>query len=352
MIINKVLAEVPLKNIWIFVTDKCNLNCDYCFFKHRTNSRELSYAQISTLLSTLPRDKRHTIVVSGGEPLIVWDKVEYIFNRVFELFPRRDCSIQSNMYYWREEHIRFVLDNRICVEPGLDGELPSNQRHRLGITGTTYEVYKRNVAELIERGVDINPTMTVHPDEVDFMEENFFKLIEMGFYDIEVHPAFLAPWDHEKAEKFLERYRRLLTWELKSRSRRIKGEGFIGKMYSFSMGYGMDLVVQPDGKVLPNWTLLSFPEDIRDKFTLFYIEDDKIVINQQVLIDYLKKLLDFFKQNPTASYREFSNFNAELVVRYMDRDHNDWFQAYRYLTEEIVRIERKIPMANPRKGAL
>ncbi len=348
--VTKILAEVPLKNLWIFVTDKCNLNCDYCFFRYRTNSTELSYAQIDTLLSALPRMKRHNVVVSGGEPLIVWDKVKYIFNRVFGLFPYRDCSIQSNMYYWQEDHIRFVLENRISVEPGLDGELPSNQRHRLGITGATYDVYVRNVAELINRGVDINPTMTVHPDEVDFMEDNFFELIRLGFYDIEVHPAFLAPWDSESARKFLERYKRLLTWELKTRYRRIRGEGFIGKMYSLSMGYGMDLVIQPNGKVLPNWTLLSFPENIRDKFTLFHIKDDGIVINQRVVIDYLRKLLDFFKKNPTASYREFSNFNAGLAIRYMDRDHNNWFQAYRHLTEQIVKIERKIPGLELRKG--
>ncbi len=336
------LANISIKNVWVFITDLCNLDCDYCFFKYRKNARTLSEGQIENLLSVLPKTRLCDIVVSGGEPLIVWDKVRYLFDRASEVFPRRIFTVQSNMYLWDDEKVDYVKQMSISVEPGLDGMLEVNQRHRLGITPENYARYLANIRLIIKAGVDINPTMTVHPDEVSRMKENFWFLVEQGFRDVEVHPAFLAPWSEEAKEEFLRNYKDLLLWELKARKERRDGWTYIGKMYSYPTNYGIDLVVQPNGKVIPNWTLLSFPDEIRDKFVIMEIKENGCRLREEFLLDYLKRLREFFKTGQ-RTYRNFSNFNAQWAIDLLgDERLRRWFQVYKDLTEEIIRLEQPI----------
>ncbi len=339
------LSNIPIKNVWVFITDICNLNCDYCFFKYRKNKQTLSEGQIKSLLGVLPKNKVCDLVVSGGEPLMVWDRVKFLFDLADSLFSRRIFTIQSNMYLWDEDKIKYVKDMAISVEPGLDGMLDTNQQHRLGITQENYERYLSNIRDVIQSGIDINPTMTVHPSEVDKMKANFWFLVEHGFHDVEVHPAFLAPWTDEAKDRFLVNYKDLLIWELRKRKelRKWDGKVYIGKMYSFPTGYGIDLVVQPNGRVLPNWTLLSFPEEIREKFVIMEIDEDDCRLREDVLIGYVKKLMEFFKGG-SRTYRDFSNFNAQLAMDLL-RDNDQLrkqFLVYKELTEEIIEMEQPI----------
>ena len=68
----ELMHTVNIKHVWIFLTDRCNLNCDYCFFKYRTNSKTLPYVYIKNLFDLMLRGKKYDFVLSGGEPLLEW----------------------------------------------------------------------------------------------------------------------------------------------------------------------------------------------------------------------------------------------------------------------------------------
>jgi len=338
MICNNILSKLPTKHVWVFLTDKCNLNCDYCFFRYRSGNTDLSRKQIDSLLMFLPKDKKCNLVISGGEPLLVWDNVRYIFDNVDKLFTKKIFTIQSNMYYWQDSHIKYVLDRHIEVEPGLDGYFSTNKQHRLGLDESGYNICLENVRKVVFKGIPIHPTMTVHPDEVYSMYDNFKYLINLGFYSWEVHPAFLMPWNRRESKIFLKEYKKILLWELKQ-NRKGDRKIYLNKMYSHPIKYSFDLIVQPNGKILPNWTLLSFPENIRERFVLFELTNDGCIANRQNLIWYLNKLKLFFSKYLNISYRDFSNFNAALAIKHMGKEIREGFEEYLWLTDKIKQME-------------
>ena len=60
----------------VFFTEKCNLNCRYCYVKQRSRTMTWDVSRQSIdFISNLPyRDK--TLCFMGGEPLLEWKLVK------------------------------------------------------------------------------------------------------------------------------------------------------------------------------------------------------------------------------------------------------------------------------------
>lgn len=66
---NKKEINIPFAAIQL--TSRCNLNCDFCF--RRLNINEVSFNQIKEVIKKLAEYNTTTLVLSGGEPLLVKD---------------------------------------------------------------------------------------------------------------------------------------------------------------------------------------------------------------------------------------------------------------------------------------
>lgn len=338
---NNFLNKFKFQNIWIFVTDKCNLNCDYCFFKYRKNKTMLSFGAVKALLDRLGKNKKYDFVVSGGEPLLYWQIVEKLFNYALQKFPSSSLTLQTNMTLLDEEKLGYLKKMKVTLEPGIDGDLLTNLRHRKGIGNSNFSVCLDNLRLIKANNFLMNPTMTVHPHECRQMFNNFSKLASLGLEHIEVHPAFLAGWNQQFASEFINQYRKILDYEVFSRRQ------LICKDYSLPIAMSLDLVVQPDGYVLPNWTYLSFPYNRRKPFFILKLTEDNCEILESNLVDYLKKLKVFFRRS--RSYRDFSNFNAACVLKTSsDNKVKSGFSNYKRLCELI----QKLDLCYLRKGRI
>ncbi|MGB9831714.1 MAG: PqqD family peptide modification chaperone [Fervidicoccus fontis] len=59
------------EEVWLFVTNRCNLKCITCFKNSGTeHDNELSYDEIKTIIDEILRVGRPEIIISGGEPLL------------------------------------------------------------------------------------------------------------------------------------------------------------------------------------------------------------------------------------------------------------------------------------------
>ncbi len=63
--------EINIPFAAIQLTSRCNLNCDFCF--RRLNIDEVSFNQIKEVIKKLAEYNTTTLVLSGGEPLLVKD---------------------------------------------------------------------------------------------------------------------------------------------------------------------------------------------------------------------------------------------------------------------------------------
>jgi len=86
-------------SIWIHVTGKCNLNCDFCYSKSgAANNSSLKLEEIKNFLEQIPEEHRKEIVISGGEP--------FIYDNIVELIKELKCSLKF-------EKIRMITNGTV-----------------------------------------------------------------------------------------------------------------------------------------------------------------------------------------------------------------------------------------------
>lgn len=86
-------------NICIRVTEKCNLNCDHCFYKQK-NSKDkcdLNYKDICLFLNKInSKEKNNKFFIHGGEPMLSDLK---ILKEMISMFPNNEWQISTNLCY-------------------------------------------------------------------------------------------------------------------------------------------------------------------------------------------------------------------------------------------------------------
>jgi hypothetical protein len=181
-------------------------------------------------------------------------------------------------------------------------------------------------------------TMVVHPSSVAKMFDNVKYLADMGLKSLEAHPAFLENWNEQNAEIFLDQYRKICAWELKEGR-----QGLIGRGYSEAARGTWDLLSVPSGKILTNWLLLSFPEEVREQMYVMDFSKGPSPIFLPQAEPYFKALNRHLAEHPNCSYRSISNFNAAYAVQTPPgRKYEQRVKHYFELCGQIEAIDRKV----------
>jgi len=333
--VEQLFQTVDIEHVWMFLTDKCNLDCRYCFFKHRTKKQTLSLIRLQNLWDCLSRDKRYCFVISGGEPLIEWELLTRIVRAIETRFHRGVIVLQTNGILLDRAKTVFLKEHGVVVEHGIDGAFLTSARYRLGTSRRQYQRVLDSIRLVLSQGIPVNPTMAVHPHEAGRMYDNFLYLVSLGLYSIDVHPAIFEPWRRASLRVFQEAYVKILKYELAQKKR------LVCKEYSLIKGFRFDLVVMPDGNVVPNWVYLNLPAVLRKKFSFLTLRDTGVEVHAGRLKTYLQLFTRFYKR-PQVSYRGFSNFNAAYMLRtWNDQRMRMNFIYYRKLTEWINDQDRK-----------
>lgn len=250
----------------------------------------------------------------------------------------RYISVQTNATLLDDALMGFFLSHGVNLEVGIDGDEATTQRNRPGIGNYYYSDIVRGVNLAIGSRGPFTATMTVHPKSVNKLLENLKYLASMGLKSVEVHPAFLEVWDIESSEVFLDQYRQACAWELKEGLL-----GLIGRGYSEPSRGAWDLLSVPSGKVLANWLLLSFPEEVREELYLMDFGSNPSGETLPQAEPYFLALDKYIRLHPNCSYRRISNFNALQAVKTIPgRRYEQRVLGYIGLCERIEEIDHKI----------
>ena len=327
-----------INHVWLFFTDRCNLGCGYCFYKYRTQQQVISLKTFDNILNYIRPIAPAEFVFSGGEPLMDASVLKEMISTVRKNGVSRYISVQTNATLLDEDLMGFFLRHGVNLEVGIDGDETTTQRNRPGIGNYYYADIVRGVNLAIRSQGPFTATMTVHPSSAIKLLEYLKHLAAMGLKSIEVHPAFLEVWDTESSEVFLDQYRRACAWELKEGL-----QGLIGRGYSEPSRGEWDLLSVPSGKILANWLLLSFPEEVRE---YLYLMDFSLGPSGEFLPQakpYFQALEEYLKSHPNCSYRSISNFNALQAVKTPSgRRYEQRVVHYIDLCEKIEGIDHKI----------
>lgn len=327
----EIARKIRLSSLWLFITEKCNLNCDYCFYKDRINNETISFHKIKRLIDIYKGHEYLNIVISGGEPTIEWGLVEEIMRYVRDNYPRFSLMLETNTLLLNEERIRLLKKYNVKVEMGIDGDYDTTARHRKGISQANFRRLIGNIEHILKEEIKVSPTMTVHPDETSGMLANFKYLESLGLYSIDVHPAVFEEWPERASIEFIRGYEQIALYE------NTRGKGLLNRSYSVPISFSMDFLVMPSGDILPNWVYLCLDGDAKKKYFFGKVGEDGLIFYNKNLFFFLNQYRKFFKKG--ISYGEVTNFNLDILRQDMPKNVSATLGNYFGIWDKMKKID-------------
>lgn len=123
----------------IFVTDKCNLKCKYCYFSAHEHGKKMPKKVLDTVIhrmyAELPNNSPHyTIAFHGGEPTLAMDNIVEIYNQTAVLdkkYNKKTSFIcQTNGTQLNEKMAALFKEMNVGVGISLDGPKEIHDKYR------------------------------------------------------------------------------------------------------------------------------------------------------------------------------------------------------------------------------
>lgn len=123
----------------LLITNRCNLNCEYCQMRRMVNNNvmDMSIDDLDRLIDIVSNGDYEYITIhfSGGEPLIVADKIEYVCEKVKKMgLNNVRFAISTNGLLLNEKSINLLIKYDIQTVISIDG-LDGSKSLRKNIAG-------------------------------------------------------------------------------------------------------------------------------------------------------------------------------------------------------------------------
>jgi len=176
-----------LKNIWIKVTNKCNLKCPYCYAdskKEENNNFELTIIEIEKIFEEVSQMGLEKIVITGGEPLLRKDIVDIL--KIAKKYAQ--VQLLTNGTVFNEEVLNEVVKYVDIIQFSIDS--PNDIEHNAIRGKDTFSKTLNTVKYIRELGFKnivfaTTPTPSNNVDlerMVDFSIENGARRLHVNRY--------------------------------------------------------------------------------------------------------------------------------------------------------------------------
>lgn len=178
----------------IFVTEKCNLRCKYCYEQgmDRTRNMDINVANktIDFICRKIQNEKIDIplyIILHGGEPFMNFELIKYIHKEISKRVKKRKViyHLTTNGTILDDEKIDFICKNIDNISVSIDGTKKSHDQNRIFSNGTgTYDIVIKNAKKLLNSGKNVRVRMTYNINTVSELYESIVELSKNGFTDI------------------------------------------------------------------------------------------------------------------------------------------------------------------------
>ena len=263
-------------HLTLHMTNKCNLNCKYCFVPHGHQSMTLDVAMRAIRIAI--KDEHPTgILFYGGEPLLekqlIYQIVEETQKMKQETGHVFHYKMTTNGTLLDEDFLKMAKAVNLTIGMSHDGLAQDDNRLFYDGSGS-FDLLEEKIALLLKYqpyavGLSVVDPSTVDKaaQTVEFLHAKGFKYITVGMnYDR------IAPWDNEKMLILMDEYRKmakmyrdwvgreekvyLSTFDMKILSH-LKGEAYNADRRAQSKN---QISVGPDGKLYPGSKYLDKPD--------------------------------------------------------------------------------------------
>lgn len=205
------------------ITDKCNLNCDYCYYHDGKSHEDMSFHDILKIIEyfkdfVIPQDTpAYDITFFGGEPLL---KKDLILEVVDHYLKQTDSAIRlrfhlcTNGVLLSTDLLKEFQQRSIGIYLSLDGPQDLHDTHRHFKDGSgSFATISQNLEKIADfhRGIEqVISVQTVHG-----LFDSFLFFVEEGFRNIISIPDFSDHWTPESLEILKRQYKKILEYKKK-----------------------------------------------------------------------------------------------------------------------------------------
>ena len=179
-------------DISLWITNKCNLSCDYCYESKNQNNISMNKKMIRDCITFsfqylenyLEEDIR--IQIHGGEPFLEFDNIKYLVDYVKQNFSEKvSFLITTNGTVMNENIMKFIVKELKSISISIDGQRKTHDRYRKNKYGVgSFDIAFRNAKMLLNNGVYVRIRSTFNSYTVKNLYEDINFFVENGFKTI------------------------------------------------------------------------------------------------------------------------------------------------------------------------
>jgi len=195
-----------IDKLHLFLTKRCNMECDYCFVKKKHSDMTFQIAKKSIDFLVQQKGSRKEIIFFGGEPLLRFDIIKEVLFYVRHI--RRSLSIDfyfsliTNGTLLNKRIINFCILNKIDIYISLDGTQKNHDSHRI-CTSCSYKEILSKLDYLIRTNQKFYIMCTTHPEEAENLFKDIHSLFKGGCRNFVINPALGIDWKTEQVKSYL-----------------------------------------------------------------------------------------------------------------------------------------------------
>lgn len=191
----------------IFLTEKCNLKCKYCF-EGEKGIHSMDISLLPRLIKFMKKyveksfvlDKSIHVNFNGGEALLE-DTLIVSFTEEFKKNGISSFSISTNFTIVRPEILDYLVENNFIFQISIDGNKKTHDLMRIDSQGKgTFNTVLKNINWLRKKYPqykDIYYSMVFTTDTVYDLFKNVAFLFEKGFYNLICSYNAYENWNKE-----------------------------------------------------------------------------------------------------------------------------------------------------------
>lgn len=228
LVINQLVNQAwfgPITSMELFLTENCNLACDYCFVREKFNnsiSLETAFEAINFLIFYSGNQKNLNLTLFGGEPLLEKEKIYQIIDHCNKIEKESNSkkisiSITTNGILIDELFLKRI-DRRVNFLLSFDGDEETHDLYRKDKSGRgTFQKVVSKISLLKKYQGWLGARMTVTPETVQRLFTNVEFLFQSGINQFLIGLANDADWPEEALKNYKNQMRKVGQFYLDKR---------------------------------------------------------------------------------------------------------------------------------------
>jgi uncharacterized protein len=248
-------------HLTLHLTQRCNLDCTYCYSKHADTDMTLDIARKA--IEQCAQGPNCGIIFFGGEPLLRKDLIWEIMDWCEQTDPGRfHFKVTTNGILLDEAFLYRANSQNLHVALSHDGVRQAHDRFRITPDGQgTFDALQPSLEELLTYQPFASVMITVNPETVHLYAESVQWLQSRGVQYIIASLNHAASWTDITLRLLRKEYQKLEDWYLNNYrqerkcyfspfDKRIASHIFPNLSNSCQLGK-RQISVAPDGKLFP-----------------------------------------------------------------------------------------------------